>query len=170
MPCRTMSTESMVNRVAAEDGADAWVNLVVHSLDARLLRQCGEHAALSRLAECRAVRMIASVDHPDSALLHDFKIAQCFQSCWHHVPTLLPLWSETWEIEPVIQPRQASAVHLDAVPVLQTLTQNSQHVRPRAALLLLSATPCRQWTSVQRWKFVGFLHFDHGSAWRDPFR
>lgn len=110
-----------------------WVNVVIHSLDGRCLRQHDEHAALSRLAACRAVRMIASVDHPDTSLMHGFVAAQQFQACWHHVPTLLPLWNETWEIEPCLQARQSSEVHLDAVPVLQTLTQNSQHVWIHAA-------------------------------------
>lgn len=124
-----MSTEAMLKRIAAESGAGMWVNLVIHSLDARFLRQEMEHATLSRLAECRAVRMIASADHPDTCLLHNFETSQRTHICWHHVPTLLPLWSETWEIEPSLQPRKLGEARLDAVPVLQTLTQNSQQVR-----------------------------------------
>lgn len=124
-----MSTEAMLTRIAAGFGADTWVNLVIHSLDARFLRQETEHAIISRLAACRAVRMIASADHPDTCLLHNFLTSQRTQICWHHVPTLLPLWSETWEIEPSLQPRKLREARVDAVPVLQTLTQNSQHVR-----------------------------------------
>lgn len=126
-----MSTEAMLKRIAAERGVDMWVNLVFHSLDARLLRHDAEHAVLCQLAGCRAVRMIATADHPDTGLLHDFASSQRLQVCWHHVPTLLPLWSETWEIEPCLKPRAVSEAKVDAVPVLQTLTQNSQHVRLR---------------------------------------
>lgn len=120
--------------------ASSPVYLIIHNLDAPCLRNSTDQAALARLASCRNVRLIATIEHPMSSLLHAFDDLEGFQFLWHHVPTFLPLMHETVAVKPVLAAQRGEEVKQSAGDVLQVLTQGARAVRGCPLIAWISDT------------------------------
>ncbi|KAI3964525.1 hypothetical protein MKW92_008584 [Papaver armeniacum] len=90
------SLQSMEDLLAFLDGSyakenDCFVCVVMHNIDGPGLRDTESQQYLARLASCSNVRVVASIDHVNTALLWDKKMVHTqFNWCWYHVPTFAP--------------------------------------------------------------------------------
>ncbi len=66
------------------------------------LRTAEDQLWLSRLAQCRAVHLLAAVDHANAALLWDRRAAMRFRWLWHDVTSYEHYDVETMHMPPIL--------------------------------------------------------------------
>jgi origin recognition complex subunit 2 len=66
------------------------------------LRSAEEQLWLSRLSQAPAVRLVASVDHVNAALLWNSRVAAAFNWLWVHGTTYAAYNAETANVAPII--------------------------------------------------------------------
>ena len=102
--------------------------LVVHSIDGPSLRSAEAQAQLAELAACTHVRVVASVDHLNAALLWDREALGRFRWSWIEAPTWAPYTSEARSFAPLVAPRAEGRRAQGALQVLQSLTPNARGI------------------------------------------
>ncbi|KTW28894.1 hypothetical protein T552_01523 [Pneumocystis carinii B80] len=100
---------------------------VVHNIDGRGLRSKKVQACLSRVANAKKIKFIASVDHINSGLLWDESMISKFQFIWHDATTFAPYLIETSYEEGVWN--NMKGTHGEGIEyVLETLTPHAREV------------------------------------------
>lgn len=100
---------------------------VIHNIDGRGLRSKKVQTCLSRLANARKIRFVASVDHINSGLLWDEATIAKFQFIWHDATTFAPYLIETSFDNGLWDNMKGS--HTDGIHyVLETLTPHAREV------------------------------------------
>ncbi|KAI3938134.1 hypothetical protein MKW98_018690 [Papaver atlanticum] len=128
------SSQSMEDLLAFLDGSnakenDCFVCVVIHNIDGPGLRDCESQQYLARLASCSNVRVVASIDHVNTALLWDKKMVHTqFNWCWYHVPTFAPYKVEGVFFPLILACSGTAQNAKTAAIVLQSLTPNAQSV------------------------------------------
>ncbi|OVA13991.1 Origin recognition complex [Macleaya cordata] len=128
------SSQSMEDLLAFLDGShskenDCFVCVVVHNIDGPGLRDSESQQYLARLASCSHVRLVASIDHVNAALLWDKKMVHTqFNWCWYHVPTFAPYKVEGVFFPFILACSGTAQNAKTAAIVLQSLTPNAQSV------------------------------------------
>lgn len=123
---RNLSMESMVD--AIDEMVGARVLLVVHSLDGNAVRGREAQTVLSRLAQCKTVHLLASVDHVNCPILWDKRMASAFNWVWDHVPTWQPHVVEKEFLPPLLSNSANETAIQGATLVLKSLTSNTRGV------------------------------------------
>lgn len=104
------------------------VYLVLHNMDGPLLRSSKAQDALSRLAATRRLRLLASVDHVNAALLWSEAAMGRLAWLWKHVPSLEPYAEET-SFENSLVAQSGGALQLASMRrVMMSLTPNARGV------------------------------------------
>lgn len=103
------------------------LSIVVHNIDGPSLRTADAQLALSRLASIQGVRLIASIDHVNAALLWDASACAGFSWMWVPCHTLQPYEAETF-----FAPRPLGRGGVErrvegAVAMLNSLTKNARN-------------------------------------------
>ncbi|KAG0324798.1 Origin recognition complex subunit 2 [Podila horticola] len=99
--------------------------LLVHNIDGSGLRSEKAQTALSLLASCPQVHMVASIDHINANILWDTVKAARFQWCWHELTTFKSYLAET-SFENSIMVRQGELGARGIQFVLASLTSNGK--------------------------------------------
>ncbi|KAH6559793.1 hypothetical protein BASA50_000096 [Batrachochytrium salamandrivorans] len=101
--------------------------LVIHNIDGINLRSEKTHTALSRLASCRHIHIIASVDHINSGLLWDTVKITRFNWLWQDATTFASYIEETG-FENSMMLQQSELGPLRTLQVLRSLTGNVRKI------------------------------------------
>ncbi|EMR11099.1 hypothetical protein PNEG_00697 [Pneumocystis murina B123] len=110
-----------------EDSYLEFLVWVVHNIDGRGLRSKKVQTCLSRLANAKKIRFVASVDHINSGLLWDEATVAKFQFIWHDATTFAPYLIETSFEYGLWNNMKGS--HTDGIQyVLETLTPHAREV------------------------------------------
>ena len=125
--CRSMSVDALLELVPKQNPA-SHVYIIIHNVDSHSICTPGEMTALSRLAACPNVHLLASVEHANAASLWDLQQSEMFQWLWHHIPTLEPLWLETMASTAVLASTAHHQTQQSASVVLAMLTPSSRSV------------------------------------------
>ena len=123
----TEHAEFICGALNSRAGKDApqEVFLVIHSLDGLMLRNEQTQSALSVLATCPCVHILASVDHINAPLLWNQTLLGRFNWLWHDVTTFEPYREET-SYENSLLLRQSGSLALSSlVHVMSSLTPNA---------------------------------------------
>ncbi|KAF9287144.1 Origin recognition complex subunit 2 [Mortierella alpina] len=99
--------------------------LLVHNIDGSGLRSEKSQAALSLLASCPSIHLIASIDHINANILWDTVKAARFRWVWHELTTFKPYLTET-SFENSIMVRQGELGARGIQFVLASLTSNGK--------------------------------------------
>lgn len=99
--------------------------LLVHNIDGSGLRSEKAQTALSLLASCPQIHMVASIDHINANILWDTVKAARFQWCWHELTTFKSYLAET-SFENSIMVRQGELGARGIQFVLASLTSNGK--------------------------------------------
>ncbi|KAF9987632.1 Origin recognition complex subunit 2 [Mortierella antarctica] len=99
--------------------------LLVHNIDGSGLRSEKNQAALSLLASCPSIHLIASIDHINANILWDTVKAARFRWVWHELTTFKPYLTET-SFENSIMVRQGELGARGIQFVLASLTSNGK--------------------------------------------
>ncbi|CAO3564391.1 unnamed protein product [Mortierella alpina] len=99
--------------------------LLVHNIDGSGLRSEKSQAALSLLASCPHIHLIASIDHINANILWDTVKAARFRWVWHELTTFKPYLTET-SFENSIMVRQGELGARGIQFVLASLTSNGK--------------------------------------------
>ncbi|KAF9949008.1 Origin recognition complex subunit 2 [Mortierella alpina] len=99
--------------------------LLVHNIDGSGLRSEKSQAALSLLASCPSIHLIASIDHINANILWDTVKAARFRWVWHELTTFQPYLTET-SFENSIMVRQGELGARGIQFVLASLTSNGK--------------------------------------------
>ncbi|KAG6674733.1 hypothetical protein I3842_15G059600 [Carya illinoinensis] len=119
---------AFLNGSQTED-KDCFICIVVHNIDGPGLRDPETQQYLSQIAACSCIRIIASIDHVNSALLWDKKMVHTqFNWCWYHVPTFAPYRVEGMFFPMILAHGSTAQTAKTAAIVLQSLTPNAQSV------------------------------------------
>ncbi|KAG0056787.1 Origin recognition complex subunit 2 [Gryganskiella cystojenkinii] len=101
------------------------IYLLIHNIDGPSLRSEKVQGALSVLASCPSVHLIASVDHINANILWDAVKAARFRWCWHELTTFQPYTAETsYENSIMVQQRDLGPRGIQYV--LASLTSNGK--------------------------------------------
>ncbi|XP_046687751.1 origin recognition complex subunit 2-like [Homalodisca vitripennis] len=104
------------------------VFLLVHNLDAEMLRCDKTQRVLSRLASLQRVHLVASVDHINCPLLWDQGKLSGYNFMWEDVTTLLPYVEET-SYETSLMAQNSGTLALSSLlSVYRSLPHNSRGV------------------------------------------
>ncbi|XP_010275594.1 PREDICTED: origin of replication complex subunit 2 [Nelumbo nucifera] len=128
------SSQSMDDLLTFLDGSDiddnnCFVCLIIHNIDGPGLRDCESQHCLARIASCRHVRMVASIDNVNAPLLWNKKMIHTqFSWCWYHVPTFAPYKVEGIFFPLILASGGTAQSAKTASIVLQSLTPNAQSV------------------------------------------
>ncbi|KAJ8325759.1 Origin recognition complex subunit 2 [Batrachochytrium dendrobatidis] len=101
--------------------------LVIHNIDGINLRNEKTHTALSRLAECRNIYMLASVDHINAGLLWDTVKMTRFNWLWQDATTFASYIEET-SFENSMMLQQSEIGLQRTLQVLRSLTVNVRKI------------------------------------------
>ncbi|KAI9679094.1 MAG: Origin recognition complex subunit 2 [Trizodia sp. TS-e1964] len=85
------SVLSLLSNLKTEDP----ITLIVHSIDSTVLRRPGVQPLLAQLASHKALRLLATADHPSFALLWDSGLREQFNFVFHDCTTFHPYDLET---------------------------------------------------------------------------
>ncbi|KAG0075767.1 Origin recognition complex subunit 2 [Podila epicladia] len=107
------------------DRAVQKIYLLVHNIDGSGLRSEKAQTALSLLASCPQIHMVASIDHINANVLWDTVKAARFQWCWHELTTFKSYLAET-SFENSIMVRQGELGARGIQFVLASLTSNGR--------------------------------------------
>ncbi|KAG0359614.1 Origin recognition complex subunit 2 [Podila minutissima] len=107
------------------DRAVQKIYLLVHNIDGSGLRSEKAQTALSLLASCPQIHMVASIDHINANILWDTVKAARFQWCWHELTTFKSYLAET-SFENSIMVRQGELGARGIQFVLASLTSNGK--------------------------------------------
>ncbi|KAG0209687.1 Origin recognition complex subunit 2 [Mortierella sp. GBA30] len=99
--------------------------LLIHNIDGPGLRSERVQAALSLLASCPSIHLIASMDHINANILWDTVKAARFRWVWHELTTFQPYLTET-SFENTIMVRQGELGPRGIQFVLASLTSNGK--------------------------------------------
>ncbi|GBG70537.1 hypothetical protein CBR_g6665 [Chara braunii] len=126
----TQSTDSILTFIElAGISGHHFVYLILHNIDGPAMRSADVQEALSQVAACKAVHVVASVDHIHAPLLWDRQMSSGrFNWWWQHTPTYAPYTLETAYIPPLLAARGAEQTARSAIVVLQSLTPNARSV------------------------------------------
>ncbi|XP_007027066.2 PREDICTED: origin of replication complex subunit 2 [Theobroma cacao] len=127
------SSLSMDDLLAFLDGSvmecDSFICIVIHNIDGPGLRDSETQQYLAQLASCSNVRVVASIDHVNAALLWDKKMVHAqFNWYWFHVPTFAPYKVEGLFFPMILAHGSSNQSAKTAAIVLQSLTPNAQSV------------------------------------------
>lgn len=123
---KNMNVESLLDAIGGMDGTK--VLLVVHSLDGNAVRGRDVQTVFSRLAQCNAVHLVASVDHINCPILWDKRMAAAFNWVWELVPTWEPHSAEKEFLPPLLSKNADETAMRGAALVLKSLTSNTRGV------------------------------------------
>ena len=126
----TEHAEFICRALSSRAGKDApqEVFLIIHSLDGPMLRNERTQSALSILATCPHVHILASVDHINAPLLWNQTLLGRFNWLWHDVTTFEPYREET-SYENSLLLRQSGSLALSSlVHVMSSLTPNARGI------------------------------------------
>lgn len=102
--------------------------LVVHNVDGPMLRGDKAQTALSIVAQCAHVHVIASIDHINAPLIWDQNKLSRFNWIWHDVTTYEPYKEET-SYENSLLVRQSGTLVLSSLThVTKSLTPNARGI------------------------------------------
>ncbi|XP_008805253.1 origin of replication complex subunit 2 [Phoenix dactylifera] len=130
-PSISQSTEDLLSFLGGQlpNENDCFVCVVIHNIDGPALRDSESQQYLARIACCSHVRMIASIDHVNAALLWDKKMVHTqFNWCWYHVPTFAPYKAEGVFLPLILASGGNAQTTKTALVILQSLTPNAQSV------------------------------------------
>ncbi|KAI1300731.1 Origin recognition complex subunit 2 [Mortierella claussenii] len=99
--------------------------LLIHNIDGTSLRSEKSQSALSLLASCPHIHLIASMDHINTNILWDTVKAARFRWVWHELTTFKPYLTET-SFENSIMVRQGELGPRGIQFVLASLTSNGK--------------------------------------------
>ncbi|KAG0253051.1 Origin recognition complex subunit 2 [Mortierella polycephala] len=99
--------------------------VLIHNIDGSSLRSEKSQSALSLLASCPNIHLIASVDHINANILWDTVKAARFSWVWHEITTFKPYLTET-SFENSIMVRQGELGARGIQFVLASLTSNGK--------------------------------------------
>ncbi|KAG0316345.1 Origin recognition complex subunit 2 [Dissophora globulifera] len=99
--------------------------LLIHNIDGSSLRSEKAQAALSLLAACPKIHLVASMDHINTNILWDAVKASRFRWVWHELTTFRPYLTET-SYENSIMVRQGELGARGVQFVLASLTSNGK--------------------------------------------
>uniref|UniRef100_A0A914UR93 Origin recognition complex subunit 2 n=1 Tax=Plectus sambesii TaxID=2011161 RepID=A0A914UR93_9BILA len=121
-----------------ENGDD--VILIVHNIDGPALRDSQSQAALSVLATCDRIHIVASIDHVNASLMWDRKTLSRFRWVWLETPTLLSYSVELFAGDSKLlglSHKSGGVAHTVASldRIWQSLTDNARKVLARLAEL-----------------------------------
>ncbi|KAH7285552.1 hypothetical protein KP509_33G033200 [Ceratopteris richardii] len=128
-PLVTHSIDELIAFLDDDNDESPFVYIIVHNIDGPGLRDPDTQQVLANLAAANNVRFIASMDHVNTPLLWDKRMASTkFNWCWHNTPTYVPYTVEAMHL-PLILVSSGSAKNArSALLVLQSLTPNAQSV------------------------------------------
>ncbi len=116
--CKCLASQS-------EGGEDPEIFMIIHNIDGPMLRSDSAQTALSILAECPYIHIIASVDHIHSPLLWDQRKWGRFNWAWQEIATFETYEGETEAIGSV-SGKQSDSISLASLKsVMQGLTSNA---------------------------------------------
>ena len=102
--------------------------LIVHSIDGPMLRGDKAQTALSILAQCPHIHIIASIDHINAPLIWDQNKLSRFNWLWHDVTTYEPYHEET-SYENSLLVQQTGTLALSSLThVMKSLTPNARGI------------------------------------------
>ncbi|KAF9918054.1 Origin recognition complex subunit 2, partial [Lobosporangium transversale] len=107
------------------DRAIQKIYLLIHNIDGASLRSEKSQSALSLLASCPQIHLIASIDHINANILWDTVKAARFRWVWHELTTFKPYLTET-SFENSIMVRQGELGPRGIQFVLASLTSNGR--------------------------------------------
>jgi len=108
--------------------AEPPVYVVVHNIDGPNLRDTQSQDMLSQLAQCSAVRLVASMDHVDAPLLWDKRTAARFNWLWQDATTYAPYVAEVTHLPSMLLGRKVERTAKGANMVLRSLTYKAREV------------------------------------------
>ncbi|KAF9919627.1 Origin recognition complex subunit 2 [Linnemannia zychae] len=110
---------------AQPDRAISKLYLLIHNIDGTALRAEKAQSALSLLASCPQIHLIASIDHINANILWDTVKSARFNWIWHELTTFHPYLTET-SFENSIMVRQGELGARGIQFVLASLTSNGK--------------------------------------------
>lgn len=104
------------------------ISMIIHNIDGPALRQPECQHALSRLASCKNLHLVASIDHVNTPLLWDAPSFNAFSWFWVLCHTYLPYEFEThFSSKPLLRGTAERRVD-GAVALLQSLSERARAV------------------------------------------
>ncbi len=82
--------DNILEHLSSPSQSETVITLIIHSLDAPPLRRQATQSLIARLASHPCIRLVASTDHPNAALLWDSGIRSSFNFVWHDTTTFSP--------------------------------------------------------------------------------
>lgn len=102
--------------------------LIIHNIDGKTLQDNKSQHALSILASCPYVHIMASIDHPRAPLLWDEITMQHFNWIWHHTPTYEQYTTEASYDTTATSNESDDLVLSSVTHVLTSLTSNARGI------------------------------------------
>lgn len=125
--CKSHSHSELLSLIVSEPPCRQ-LYLLLHNIDGPGLRSAEEQLWLSRLSQAPAVRLVASVDHVNAALLWNSRMAAAFNWLWVDGTTYAAYDAETRSVPPIITSCKQSSTKRAATTVLSTLVSNAREV------------------------------------------
>lgn len=124
---RGASPQDMLDAIRAEPPSQR-LYLLVHNIDGPGLRSTGEQALLAQLAACRAVHLIASIDHVHAPLLWDKHACADFNWMWHVAHTYRPYERETRHVASALAGSSRARARVTPIAVLGNMVRGAREV------------------------------------------
>lgn len=125
--CKSHSHSELLSLIVSEPPCRQ-LYVLLHNIDGPGLRAGEEQLWLSRLSQAPAVRLVASVDHVNAALLWNSRVAAAFNWLWVDGTTYAGYDAETAHVAPIITSCKQSATKRGATTVLASLVSNAREV------------------------------------------
>eukprot|EP00775_Hariotina_reticulata_P006730 gene6730-6950_t len=125
--CKGMGHTELLGLINAEPGCRQ-LYLLLHSIDGPGLRSADEQLWLSRLAQAPAVRLVASIDHVNAALLWDSRTSAAFRWLWIDGTSYASYEAEASTTLPIITSCKQSAAKRGAATVLSSMVATAREI------------------------------------------
>ena len=125
----TATTADLGAVLAALDGYNETLLLVLHNIDGACLRNDKSQTALSQIVSHPNVRMVCSIDHTNAPRLWSVQKVQAYKMIYHDATTFLP-YNQELEFQQDIFSRRALKLTGDrgVTWILQSLSMNAQKI------------------------------------------
>ena len=124
----THQCKFICNELCGNGEAPDELFLIIHNIDGTALREEKAQTALSLLATCPRIRIIASVDHLNAPLLWDEIITSRYNWIWHDATTFERYTAET-SYENSLLIKQSSSLAMSSLThVLKSLPDKAQKI------------------------------------------